>query len=53
MIMIKSIDDTRSSDLLDMNGYGVKNNRGYRFILVVCDNFIEFDWTIHLKNNHA
>ena len=25
---IKSIDDTWSSDLLDMNDYGPKNNRG-------------------------
>ena len=34
-IIIKSIDDTWSSDLLDMNDYGPKNNRGYRYILVV------------------
>ena len=27
---IKSIDDTWSSDLLDMNDYGIKNNKGYR-----------------------
>ena len=31
-IMIKSIDDTWSSDLLDMNDYCPKNNRGYRYI---------------------
>ena len=30
--MIKSTDDTSSSDLLDMNDYGPKNNRGYRYI---------------------
>ena len=28
--IIKSIDDTWSSDLSDMNDYGPKNNRGYR-----------------------
>ena len=28
--IIKSIDDTWSSDLLDMNDYGSKNNKGYR-----------------------
>ena len=37
--IIKSIDDLRSSDLLDMNDYVPKNNRGYRYILVVIDNF--------------
>ena len=51
--MIKSIDDTWSSDLLDMNDYGPKNNRGYRCILVVVDNFSKFGWTIPLKNKYA
>ena len=41
-IMIKSIDDTWSSDLLDMNDYGPKNNRGFRHILTVFDNFSKF-----------
>ena len=51
--IIKSIDDTWSSDLLDMNDYGIKNNKGYRYILVVIDNFSKFGWTILLKNNYA
>ena len=51
--IIKSIDDTWSSDLLDMNDYGPKNNRGYRYILVVVDNFSKFGWTIPLKNKYA
>ena len=51
--IIKSIDDTWSSDLLDMNDYGIKNNKGYRYILVVIDNFSKFGWTIPLKNNYA
>ena len=51
--MIKSIDDTWSSDLLDMNDYGIKNNKGYRYILVIVDNFSKFGWTIHLKNKYA
>ena len=41
-IMIKSIDVTWFSDLLDMNDYGSKNNREYRYILVVIDNFSKF-----------
>ena len=40
--IIKSIDDTWSSDILDMNDYGIKNNRGYRYILVVVDKFRKF-----------
>ena len=51
--MIKSVDDTWSSDLLDMNDYGPKNNRGYRYILVVIDNFSKFGWTITLQNKYA
>ena len=51
--IIKSIDDTWSSDLLDMNDYGPKNNRGYRYILVVVDNFSRFGWIIPLKNKYA
>ena len=51
--MIKSIDDTWSSDLLDMNDYGPNNNRGYRYILVVIDNFSNFGWRIPLKNKYA
>ena len=51
--MIKSIDDTWSSDLLDMNDYGSKNNRGYRYILVVVDNFSKFGWRIPMKNKYA
>ena len=51
--IIKSIDDTWSSDLLDMNDYSIKNNKGYRYILVVIDNFSKFGWTIPLKNKYA
>ena len=51
--IIKSIDDTWSSDLLDMNDYGTKNNKGYRYILVVIDNFSKFGWTIPLKKKYA
>ena len=51
--LIKSIDDTWSSDLLDMNDYGIKNNKGYRYTLVVIDSFSKFGWTIPLKNKYA
>ena len=51
--MIKSIDDTWSSDLLNMNDYGIKNNKGHRYLLVVVDNFSNFGWTIPSKNKYA
>ena len=51
--MIKSVDDTWSSDWLDMNEYGPKNNKGDRYILVVIDNFSKFGWTTPLKNKDA
>ena len=51
--IIKSIDDTWSSDLLDMNDYNPINNKGYRYILLVIDNFNKFRWTILLKNKYA
>ena len=51
--IVKHIDDTWSADLLDMIDYGTKNNYGYRYILVVIDNFSKFGWTTPLKNKHA
>ena len=51
--IIKYFDDTWSSDLLDMKDYGPKNNRGYRYIVVIIDNFSKFGWTIPLKSKHA
>ena len=36
-----------------MNDYGSKNNKGYRYILVVIDNFSKFGWTIPLKNKFS
>ena len=51
--IIKSVDDTWSSDLLDMNDYGIKNNIGFRYILIVIDNFSKHGWTIPLKNKYG
>ena len=51
--LLKSIDDTWSADLLQMDDYGVKNNRDYKYILTVIDNFSNFGWTVLLKNKFA
>ena len=47
------IDDIWSLDILDLKDYGQENNRGYRYVLVVIDNFSKFGWTIPLKNKNA
>ena len=47
------IDDIWSLDKLDLKDYGPKNNRGYRYVLLVIDNFSKFGWTTPLKNKNA
>ena len=43
------IDDVWSLDILDPKDYGPKNNRAYRYVLVIKDNFSKFGWTKPLK----
>ena len=47
------IDDTWSLDILDLKDYGPGNNRGYRYVLVVIDNFSKFGWSSPLKNKNG
>ena len=47
------IDDIWCLDILDLKDYGPENNRGYRYVLVIIDNFSKFGWTIFLKNKNA
>ena len=47
------IDDIWSLDILDPKDYGPENNRGYRYVLVIIDNFSKFGWTVPLKNKNA
>ena len=47
------IHDIWSLDILDLKDYGPENNRGYRYVLVVIDNFSKFGWTVPLKNKNA
>ena len=44
------IDDIWSLDILDLKDYGPENYRGYRYVLVIIDNFSKFGWTVPLKN---
>ena len=47
------IDDIWSLNILDLKDYGPENIRGYRYLLVVIDDFSKFGWTIPLKNKNA
>ena len=47
------VDDIWSLDILDLEDYGPENNRGYRYVLVVIDNFSKYGWTVPLKNKIA
>ena len=47
------IDDIWSLDILDLKDYGPENNRNYRYVFVIIDNFSKFGWTVPLKNKNA
>ena len=47
------INDIWSLDILDLKDYGLENNRGYRYVLVIIDNLSKFGWTLPLKNKNA
>ena len=50
---VYKVDDIWSLDILDLKDYGLKKNRGYRYVLVIIDNFSKFGWTVPLKNKNA
>ena len=47
------IDDVWSLDIKDLKDCGPENNRGYRYVLVIIDNFNKFGFTIPLKYINA
>ena len=47
------IDDIWSLDILDLKYYAPKNNRRYRYVLVVIDNISKHGWKTPLKNKSA
>ena len=46
---VHHIDDIWSLVILDIKDYGPENDRGYRYHLVVIDNFGKYGWTIPFK----
>lgn len=51
-IIIKGLDDLWQTDLMEFQSYA-KENRGYKYILVVIDCFSKFLWTQPLKSKSA
>ena len=47
------IDGIWSLEFLDLEDYVPESNRGYKYVLVVIDKFINFGWTVSLKNKKA
>ena len=47
------IDDIWSLDILDLKDYGPENNKGYRYVLVIIDNFSKYGWKQPLKSKNA
>ena len=47
------VDEIWSLDILDLKDYDPENHSGYRYVLVIIDNFSKFCWTIPIKNKNA
>ena len=46
------IDEIWCFDLADMIDYKISNNKGFRYIFIIIDNFSEYLWAIPLKNKY-
>ena len=47
------IDEIWSIDLADMVDYKISNNKRFRYIFIIIDNFSKYFWAIPLKNNFS
>ena len=52
-VIYNHVDEIWSIDLADMIDYKISNNKGYRYIFIVIDNFSKYLWVIPLKNKYA
>ena len=52
-IVYNHIDEIWSIDLADFSDYKTSNNKGYRYIFIVIDNFSKCLWAIPLKNKYS
>ena len=52
-IVYNHIDEIWSIDLADMIDYKISNNKGFRYIFVIIDNFSKYLFAIPLKNKYS
>ena len=52
-IMYNHIDEIWSIDLADFSDYKTSNNKGFRYLFIVNDNFSKYLWPIPLKNKYS
>ena len=52
-IIYNHIDEIWSIDLADFSDYKTSNNKGYRYIFIIIDNFSKNLWAIPLKNKYS
>ena len=52
-IVYNHVDEIWSIDLADFLEYKFSNNKGYRYIFIIIDNFSKYLWAIPLKNKYS
>ena len=52
-LVYNHIDEKWSIDLADMIDYKTSNNKGFRYIFIIIDNFSKHLWAMPLKNKHS
>ena len=52
-IVYNHIDEIWSIDLADMIDYKISNNKRFRYIFVIIDNYSKYLWAIPLKNKYS
>ena len=52
-IVYNYVDEIWSIDLADFSDYKTSNNKGFRFIFIIIDNFSKYLWGIPLKNKYS
>ena len=52
-VIYKHVDEIWSMDLADMIDYKISNNKGFRYIFIIIDNFSKYLWAIPLKNKYS
>ena len=52
-IVYNNIDEIWSIDLADFSDYKTSNNKGYRYIFILVDNFSKYLWAIPVKNKYS